>query len=47
MSPKETVESRNCEFMYKILHLLPLFYPIFTCLDRIRIPNTDPDSQST
>ena len=34
-----------CEFMSKILHLLPLFYPIFTCVDpirmQIRIRNTD------
>ena len=28
MSPKESL---NCEFISKILHLLPPFYPIFTC----------------
>ena len=31
----QQVESLNSEFMFQILHLLPLFYhiPVFTCVD--------------
>ena len=39
MLPVEPVEFLNGEFMSSNLHLLPLIYPIFTCLD------LDPDPQ--
>ena len=37
----------NREFFSLILHLLPLMYLIYTCVDPDRIQNTDSDPQSS
>ena len=36
------VESLNCEFWPSILRLLPLVYPVFTCVDPTKFLKSNP-----